>query len=67
MEKKTTNFLIYYNTGLIETSSNISPTLLHMIEVGVVKFVYDIEANKAWIMGSEGIAKQIEINNVINI
>lgn len=58
------NFLIYYNNGRLQAHDNMNGTLLHMIEVGVVKFIVDTKEGKAWVLGEEGIATKITVTQV---
>lgn len=55
---------IYYNNGVFEATDKANITLLHMIEVGVIKIMVDIEAGKAWIRNNEGIAQSVKVNEV---
>jgi len=55
---------IYYNNGNFEASDKLNVTLLHMIEMGVIKIIVDFEQGKAWIRNDEGIAKDVKIPEV---
>ena len=55
---------IYYNNGNFEMTDTMNITLLHMVEMGVIKIIVDIEQEKAWIRNEEGIAKDVEIPKV---
>ena len=57
-------FFIYYNNGDFETSSTMNTTLLHMVDVGVIKAIFDCESNVAWVRSPEGTAKEVKVHNV---
>ena len=57
-------FFIYYNNGNFESTDKLNVTLLHMIEMGVIKIMVDCENEKAWIRNEEGIAKEITVPKV---
>lgn len=61
MEKK--ELLIYYNTGRIETINRLE-MLIHFIEIGVIKFAYDMTDGKAWIRNEHGQAEKIIVTNI---
>ena len=63
MEKKK-QFFIYYNNGNVEISNSINITLLHMIEMEVIKLIYDCSENKIWRINKEGIAKESKVPEV---
>jgi len=52
---------IYYNNGNFEMTNTMNTTLLHMVEMGVIRIIVDIEQKKAWIRNEEGIAKDVKI------
>ena len=55
---------IYYNNGNFEMTDTMNTTLLHMVEMGVIKIIVDIEQKKAWIRNEEVIAKDVKIPQV---
>lgn len=55
---------IYYNNGAFEATDKLNITLLHMIEMGVIKIMVDTKEGKAWIRNEEGIAKEIKVTEV---
>lgn len=63
MEEKN-KYLVYYNNGNIETTSKINFTFIHMIEMGVIKFIFDCNKNKAWIRTQEGLSTEITVSNI---
>jgi hypothetical protein len=61
MKKK---YFIYYINGQFETVDSFNMTFLHMVEMGVIRIIFDVEANKAWLRNEEGIAKEVVVTNV---
>lgn len=57
-------FFIYYANGYFESTSSINVTLVHMIELGLIKVIIDTEANEAYIKNEEGGHKRVKIPNV---
>jgi len=55
---------IYYNNGSFELTDKPNITLLHMVEMGVIKIIADLEKGKAWVRNEEGIAKEVKIPEV---
>jgi len=47
-------FIVFYNTGVVEGMLKINTTLLHMMEVGTVKSIVDIEDKKVWKLAQDG-------------
>jgi hypothetical protein len=54
-------FFIYYDNGYFEVSDSMNITLLHMIDTGVIKIIYNVEEDKAWIRSDEGTAKEVKV------
>jgi len=63
MEKKK-QYFIYYNNGNMEISNSINITLLHMIEMEVIKLIFDCSENKVWKLTKEGTAKDTKVPEV---
>jgi len=63
-EEKENKFLILYNNGQAETVSKMSITLLHMVELGVAKIIFNCNENKAWIRQDDGTTKEVTITHV---
>lgn len=57
-------FFIYYNNGQFETTDKINITLIHMVEIGVIKIIFDCVDNKAWVRLEDGTSKEIKVTNV---
>ena len=62
--QKAKRYFIYYNNGYFETVDKVSMTFLHMIDIGVIKIIFDYEESKLWKSDSEGIAKSIIVPDV---
>ena len=54
------NYFVFYNNGHFEVIDAVNPTWLHMIEVGVVKVIYDCQDKKVWNLDSSG-----KVQNVV--
>lgn len=61
------NFFIYYNNGYFEATDKMNFTLLHMVDIGVVKLIINHEEGKAWIKGDEGSAKEVKIPEITGL
>lgn len=57
-------YFIYYNNGDFETSGSINMTLLHMIEVGVIKIIFDCNGGTAWVRAADGPSKEVKVHHV---
>lgn len=55
------HIFIYYNNGNFELTDSPNLTLLHMIEMKVIKIMVDVENKKAWVRNEDGIAKEVKI------
>ncbi len=64
MEKEKRKYLVYYNNGYVETIDRLSVTFLHMIEVGVVKLIFDCNENKAWTRTEDGLSREFTVTHV---
>ena len=58
---------IHYNNGHFELIEKINFTLLHMIDIGVIKIIIDVNDESAYIRGDDGIAKKVKIPSVKGI
>lgn len=56
--------LIYYNNGTMETTDSVNITLIHMVEIGVIKFIFNMKSNEAIVRTEDGLHKSIKITDV---
>lgn len=57
-------YFIYYNNGEFEASKEINITLIHMVEVGVIKLIVDTKEAKAWTRRQDGTTVKETIHQI---
>lgn len=67
MSNEKNKYFILYNNGRAETTDRVGMALLHMIEMGVIKIIFNCNENKAWIVAEDGVAKEINITHVTGL
>lgn len=58
------NFIIYYANGYFEASDNINITLLHMIDIGLIRIIFNLKSGKAWVRNEQGSSKEIDVPQI---
>ena len=54
-------YIIYYNNNFVEAMDKINPTFIHLIDLGIIRSIVDIENKKVWSLNQEGITKDEDI------
>ena len=57
-------YFIYCANGYFESTDKLNSTLIHMVEIGLIKIIVDVEAKKAWRARGDGTAEQVTVTNV---
>jgi len=52
--KKETKYFIYYNNGYSESVDRLSLIFLHMVEIGLIKIIFDCNENKTYQSRGDG-------------
>ena len=57
-------FFIYYNNGNFECTDKLNITLVHMVELGVIKVIFDLTDKEAYISAGDGTHKKVKVTTV---
>lgn len=58
------DFTIYYSNGYFETMDKINFTLLHMIDIGLIKVIFSNKEKLAYVSDGEGNFKKVKIPEI---
>ena len=67
MKTKKPNYFIYYNNGHFECCEKLNFTLMHLIDIGIIKVIFDNEQQKVWIRGNEGTMIERKVDDITNV
>ena len=57
-------FFVYYNNNHFEYLDSINVSLLHMVDIGVIKIIVNNIQGTAWIRSEDGTSKEIKVPEV---
>lgn len=57
-------YIIYYLNGRLESVDSINPTFLHLLEIGVVRLMIDTQEGTHYVLGQDGIGKEVKVPSV---
>lgn len=57
-------FIVYYCNGYIESIDRLTITFLHLVEIGVAKFIIDVEKGEGYYPVGDGTHKKAKVTQV---